>query len=428
MSSVSLRLTSFRAILVVLMVLSALLASGRATAATPVTLTYWDFTASTMPIEKTLIQNFQRQNPDIRINLVNMPLSNYENKLILDARTHSLPDVFQAIPEWLFDLVQASAARDVSPYISAQGPRYRSTFTRSGWSEVTHNGKVYGLPFRWGNSAVFINPALFRKYHVAIPKHWTMAQFERDAKQLTHPANGDYGFANGVSSAQSDLASSWDWLGFYFAFGGKYIANNRVNFASAQGVRALTWYVNLFNKDKVGPPGMTSWITSNVLTSFGTGHLAMWINGPWYIASIKTSYAKLKFTTVPLPTAFRYGSAAGGTIISASSQTHHPAQAFKFIKYLTSPAVLRKWAKAGDFIPPSAPVLRSGIYKQPPLKAYTQYANKPGTIVIGLTPKNTTLMLSLQNGIESALLGHTTPRQALQQVTKRWNQVLNAKS
>jgi len=394
----------------------------------PVTLTYWNFTASAMPIEGTLISNFEKANPGIKIKLVNQPIANYENKVILSARTHSLPDVFQAIPEWLYDLVAAKAAGNITPEVNSAGPALHNAFTVSGWKLVTKGSAIYGLPFRWGNSAVFINPAIFRRYHVAIPQHWTMQRFLQDAVKLTHPKDGVYGFANAVSSAQSDLASSWDWLGFFFASGGRYVQNKTVKFDGPAGVKTMTWYADLFNKYHVGPPGMNSWITSDLIAAFGTGKIAMWLNGPWWISNIRTSFPRLKFTTVPLPTGVRYGSAAGGTIICVSSQTTQSAAAFKFIKYLTTPPAIAAWARAGAFIPPSSSVLNSGIYRQPPLAAYTEYANKPGVTVTGLTPKNTELLLDLQNGIQSVLLKQKSPAAAMREVTSEWNQVLRQSS
>ena len=381
-----------------------------------VTLTYANFTAATIPGEKALVLGFEKTHPGIHINLEELPLSNYETNLELETRVHKAPDIMQAIPEWLFDLNHAHVLLD----LSSQSPGLTQKFLPSGRAMVTQNGHMYGAPFRIGESAVFVNPALFKAAHVPIPTNWTWAQFLQDAKKLTNAAKGIYGFAAPVSSASSDLGSSWTWLTMLFSYGGLMVNGNKAAFDNAVGVRALTDYVNMY-KAGVEPPSELTWITNDVVQAFCHGKVAMWLNGPWYITTIQSSCPKLAFDTAPVPKGTMFGSDAGGTFIGVSSETPHPKQAMEFVNYMTSTPVLTKWAKAGQFLAPVQSVLSAPYFaKQNLLAPYIANLAKPGVHFDSLTPDNTALLGILQTAIQKALSG-TSPATALHSAAAQWD-------
>jgi multiple sugar transport system substrate-binding protein len=383
-----------------------------------ITLNYWNFTAATIPGETALIQGFETLHPNIHINVMQKPLANYETNLELGARTGQNPDIFQSIPEWLTDLQHYGVVEDLT---SSLGSYVNSTFIPAGKKMVTLKGHVYGVPFRIGQSAVFVNPALFKQAGVAIPKHWTWSQFYAIAAQITKNSKG-YGFAVPVSSAQSDLGSSWDWLTPFFAEGGTMVKNNKAGFNGSIGVKTLTQYIQPY-KNGTSPKQELGWVTNDVVQAFGQGKVAMWFNGPWYITTIQTSFPKLKFDVLPLPTAENgtYGADAGGTEISVSAGTKYPTEAAEFLQYMTSKSVLTKWAQKGQFLPPVQSILSTKPFQTAKLKPYTNYLNKPRVLISGLTPENTALMASLQSAIESAMSGQSSPKAALNKAASFWN-------
>lgn len=399
-------------------------ASSSSSQQASITLHYWNFTAATIPGETTLIQGFEKLHPNIHIDVLQKSLANYETNLELGARTGQNPDIFQSIPEWLTDLHHYGVVEDLT---SSLGSYVNGTFIPAGKKMVTLGGHVYGVPFRIGQSAVFVNPALFKQAGVTIPKHWTWSQFYSIAAKITKQSKtGAYGFAVPVSSAQSDLGSSWDWLTPFFAEGGTMLKGNKAGFNSQIGVKTLTQYVQPY-KNGTSPKQELGWVTNDVVQAFGQGKVAMWFNGPWYITTIQTSFPKLKFDVLPLPTAENgnYGADAGGTEISVSAGTKYPTEAAEFLKYMTSKSVLTQWAKKGQFLPPVKSILSTKPFQTAKLKPYANYLNKPGVFISGLTPENTALMNSLQSAIESAMSGQSSPKAALDKAASFWNTKLS---
>ncbi len=395
--------------------------SGGASAARKdpvITLNYANFTAATIPGEKALVEGFQKSYPNIHINLEELPLANYETNLELQTKVHKAPDLFQAIPEWLYDLKHYNVPLD----LSKQSPGFTQTFMPTGDAVVSIGGQIYGAPFRIGGSAVFINPALFKAAGIAVPKAWTWQTFANDAKKLTDAAKGVYGFDVPVASAESDLGSSWDWLTMLFANGGHMEqANGKAAFDNSVGVKTLEQYVDLY-KQGVEPKAELSWITSDVVQQFCQGKDAMWINGPWYITTVETSCPKLKFLTAPAPTGITSGTDVGGTFIGISSETAHPKQAMEFLNYMMSTSVLTKWAADGEFLAPVRSVLDSSVVKSQSLLApWVQGLSDPGNQSDALTPDNTTLLDLLQTAIASTMDGSSSASTALKQAASAWN-------
>lgn len=382
-----------------------------------VTLTYGNFTAATIPGEAKLITQFEATHPNIKIKLLELPLDNYQNNLQLGVRTKKNPDVFEAIPEWLNDFHKYNVLTDLTPTDKVE---YEKRFLPIGLQSVSLEGHLYGAPFRVGESAVFVNPALFKAAGIPIPRSWTWDGFWATAKKLTDPSKQQYGFAVPVSSAQSDLGSSWTWLTYLFSNGGQMVGGGKASINNAAGVAALNNYIKPY-KAGIEPRQQLSWGTNDVVQAFGQGKVAMWLNGPWYISTIETSFPKFDFKVVPLPTGTTYGSAAGGTFIGISSQTSHPAEAREFVNYMTSEAVLSKWAQEGQFLPPVKSILSTPPFQTDKLKPFSDHLEEPGMVVTGLTPSNTALMSSLQAAIESAMSGATSPKAALDQAAQTWN-------
>lgn len=384
-----------------------------------VTLDYWNFTASTMPMEEKLIAEFEKQNPDIKINLQELALDNYQNNLQVGARAGTNPDVFQAIPEWLYDFRSFDVIKELSKETAAA---FEEHFAPAGMQLVTIDGAVYGAPFRFGQSAVFVNNAMFEAAGVEIPAEWTWEEFKAAAAAVTDSGAGA-GFAVPVSSAQADLGSSWDWLTHFFSYGGSLFDGDAPAINSTAAVDSLTNYISFYT-DGISPDAQLNWVTNDVVQAFGNGEVASFINGPWYISTIESSFPNLDFSVVPAPTGTEYGSAAGGTFIGISAQTEHQEQAERFITFMTSTDVLSRWALDGQFIPPVPAIVEAPEFQTPELAPFTRYISEPGVQIPGLTPSNTALMTSLQTAIEEAMAGRLSPKEALDRAASEWTKIL----
>lgn len=386
-----------------------------------VTLTYWNLTATDMPFEADLIAEFESQNPGIKIQLEQVPVENFHDKLIMAAETNTLPDVTQCIPEWSSDMVQAGAIQDISADIDD----VKDTYIEDGLALAIWDGKNYGLPFRFGTSCTFINTAIFEAANVEIPEEWTWDEFYEVAKSVTNADDGVYGF--GIPGAKNDLGFSWNYLSFAFQNGGTYMEDGKATFNSAESAEALDFLKGMMD-DGIMPESTASFTAKDVVDAFGSGKLAMFHNGPWYVATVKASYPDMDFVTVPLPTKkpaaeISAASVAGGTYVSVCEGTENYEAALTFIKHLTSADNMREWAGQGEFLPPVKELLNDDSFIQGPMVAFAAQAQQP-SIVIGATPENTTLLEIMQDEMGQALTGAKTSQEALDAAAAEWDAIL----
>lgn len=385
-----------------------------------VTIQYLNWTANEIPAEKGLIAEFERTHPDIQVELVTAPVEEMHDKLLMLSRVKKLPDVFESIPEWSVEFAEAKIAAPIESLTSDKSLVGR--FLPSAWGMAQWKKKTYGVPWRYGASATFINTRLREATGLPVPQKWTWTEFIEYAKKLTNTEKGVYGFA--VPGASVDLGSSWCFSAFLFQHGGRLVdQNGKPAINSREAVEALTFYRDLLKKHRVMPPNTASLGAKDVTDLFANDRVAMWQNGPWYIDTMLKAYPSLKFDVAPLPTDKQDGSPAGGSLISISTQTKHAKEALEFVSYMTSDEVLSKWAQSGHFLPTTTAVLTKPFFQEPPISVFVTQAQQPHTTVIGNLPEFTTLAEALQVATEKVFSGVLEPKAALGQAQKQWEQV-----
>ena len=385
-----------------------------------VTLTYWNLTAADMPFETELIEAFESEHPDIRIKMEQVPVENFHDKVVLAAQTGTLPDVIQNIPEWTSDFYEAGAILDITADIQD----VLDTYIEGGMELTKWNDSYYGLPFRFGTSGIFVNQQMLEEKNITIPEDWTWDQFYEIAGELTDSEQGVYGFGL-PGAASGDLGFSWNYLTFAFENGGKFIEDNRAAFASEESAGALDFLIKM-KEDGIISQATTSFTAKDIVDAFGSGKIAMFGNGPWYIATVKSSYPDMEFTTVPLPTQNLDGaveSVSGGTYVSICEGTENYEQALTFIKWLTGEENMRQWAGQGEFLPPVKALLEEEAFSTGLIGAWAKQAQKP-SISTGSTPENTTLMEILQTECGYALNGTKSSLDALRDAAAQWDEIL----
>ena len=395
----------------------------------PITLTYWNWTANEteMPWERELIKKFEEEYPNIKIDLVVNPYREHHDKILMATKVGKAPDVFQYIPEYLVVLWSADALLSIDNYISSS--EYNE-FTKSALELASWQKQLYGLPWRYGCSAMFVNIDMFEKAGIELPQDpmseeikWDWEELYKISKKFKEVLpEGEWGF--GYTGDATNLGTSWEWLGFFFQAGGTLLdENGRAAINSSAGVEAVNFYKKLYD-EKLIPEGTLALKDSDLVDLLGRGKVAMWQNGPWNINRFQSTYSNTKFTVIMLPKRLHDGSSAGGTVLGISKQTKYPEEAITFIKYLTSNKILGEWSERGNFMPTLKSLLELKRFQNPPMRAFVEQALKPYTINQAAIPETEHLYEILQRGIQAALLGKQSAQEALDNVAKEWNIVL----
>ncbi len=304
---------------------------------------------------------FEQANPGIRVQFIK---TNEGHKLETMIAGGDAPDVLSFGLEDVYFYLRAGALRDLRPLMSQEDRQDLSSFFPITLKPYTRGDAVYALPWAYVPFIVFYNKALFDRARLPYPSDdWTWDEYRTTAMRLTRDLDSD-GFTDefGASFAQ--------WQdGFYcwFAQNGASVLSEdgrAATFSNPKVVEAVRFLAGLSRTDRVLPteankPKQTG------MGLFESGRLAM--NGPtgsFFIPSYR-DYPKLDWDIAPVPR----GPAGRGTIVApigfgVSSQSAHPAEAYKLVRFLCSEAGQRILANSGLFVPCRKTVAYSSEYLQ----------------------------------------------------------------
>lgn len=278
------------------------------------------------------------------------PNANVAFEAIPDARVKSVTQIAAGTAADVFNLGDGdvgwyedkNALKDLTPYANA------AHFSFSQYIPSTlilgHVGShQYSLPKDYSSLAVYYNKDMFKAAGLPFPSaNWTWDEFRRDAIKLTK--NGVMGFTGGGDWSRLVDAVARSLGGRLISADGRKVVGYM---NSAASVKAIQFWVDLFNKDKVAlTPTAAKAVNGD---QFASQKAAMSINGVWPSVG-DTAYRKtLKFNWAVAP--FPRGTSPANTICYAgfvmSRTTKHPKEAWGLIQYMSGPVGDRFWATNG---------------------------------------------------------------------------------
>jgi multiple sugar transport system substrate-binding protein len=281
-----------------------------------------------------------QENPKIKVTLETSPFDDYFTKLGTRLAGGSAPCIVSM--QSLRTPGYTSGMLPLNDLITKNSLDV-GAFDKSIMAGLASGGKQYALPYDFGSLVVTYNKDMFKAAKVPYPKPgWTMAQFESAAKALTR--GGKYGFV----AYPSDL---YMFPMLLSRTGAKPVdASGKLTLTSGPMVSGFQWYTGLSAKADVAPkvPGVDGAFPD---TEFMSGNVAMSVNGPWSVLSLKEQ-AKFNvgLATIPAgPDGTRTYSAGSGFGISKSCP--YPDQAFRAITTMTSAKVLGQLGALGRAFP-----------------------------------------------------------------------------
>ena len=309
-----------------------------------------------------LIPEFERENPDIRIDLQQIPWTSAHEKLLTSFAGETLPDVCSLGNTWIPEFAAIGALTPLNTLIGSTPSVAPDDFYAGAWDSGVIDGKVYAVPWYTEVRAVYYNNALMRKAGVnSQPSTWSELQKSlvalKDAGVPTPillPLNEFEPLLNFSVQANNDLLRDSGQYG---------------NFRGAGFRKSLAFYRSMFTQGFA--PVLTNNQIANVWDEFGKGRINYYISGPWNIAEFRKRLTAEQFAqlrTMPLPGPDGKGqSIAGGTSFVIFRNARHPDAAWKWIEFLSRPSTQARFhALTGD-LPPRRSAWNDPAFKADPL-------------------------------------------------------------
>lgn len=319
----------FRVLVVTL--LFSLMVSPFAGAQTTITYSAWG-NEQELAIEWALIEAFEKENPDINVELIT-PAGNYEESLMVWAIGGEMPDVVslnrERYPQFQSFLAPVDAERarvDMSVYISPVIP-----------DALVFNGVRLGLPKRMNTKVMLYSKDAFDEAGIGYPEpNWTPDDYANAARVLTR-VEGER-----VVRWGSGPLVIWNW---FHAFGGSLYNEDRTQaMLTSREIQDATMFMVGLHKQYAG------WFDdfANFNEALATGQIAMFTDvGPWYVPDL-LAHADYDWRLAPLP-GKPLDPEVTGLSISASTQNYDAA--LRFVQWVSTSDEAQRIIATGTNLP-----------------------------------------------------------------------------
>lgn len=231
-------------------------------AAAPVTVTVWmgSWWEKQAPV---IAAEYAKVNPNVKLVIETFPINGYYDKAVTSILGGTPPDVLDMDA---FMIASAAGIGLLQPWDAYIKNLDSKDFAQAIWNAGVLDSKVYAIPNRGSSIVIYYNKTLFDKAGLPYPtENWTYDEMLAMAKKMTIPGQ-QYGL--GIAASLSDPANVMTgFASMLWAFGGDFLDPSRKTCIINQpaGVKAITFWSELYTKNKVVPEGTPNYSTTKDL-------------------------------------------------------------------------------------------------------------------------------------------------------------------
>lgn len=285
-------------------------------------------------IIQPLIDEYQQQNPKVKIKYILNSPQDYRERLTNAMAKGTGPDLFSFHNTWI-----PMFTKDLDPMpATVMGvTEFAQTYYPVVSSDLSVGSNIYGIPLGYDALTLYINDDLFNQAGLSAPKTWV--DLRDAAKKLTKIENGAV-VRSGVALGRTENVDHWqDILGLM-------LFQNGVDPSKPEGKKAedALKYFCVFS----AVDGVWNETLPSSTTAFANGQVAMYFGPSWRALNLKEINPNLHFTVVALPQLPKEdGSEADMAYASywvqgVWNKSKNKTAAWNFLKYVSSKESLTK--------------------------------------------------------------------------------------
>ena len=313
-----------------------------------VTLTFWGTygnggnSAQTDELQNELIPAFEKDNPGIKVEYVDMPYDGLKQKLTTSAAGGELPDLIRSDIGWVAQFAKLGVFKQLDGtmpgFEDLASAVYPGTLETTSW-----NGHYYGIPLNTNTRVLVTNSDTLKKAGMTAPP----ATFD-DLKKLATGLAGTGTFAFADSGLNAWNVMPWIWsAGGDITDADLTVSTGYLN--SPESVAGVQLLVELYKEGQI--PNLITGNSGATGTSDGLpgGQYASILDGPWMQDIWAGQYPGFTPVYSPVP-AGKGGSISvvGGESLVVTEATAHADAAYKFVEFSQSETYQLGMAKAGQ--------------------------------------------------------------------------------
>jgi multiple sugar transport system substrate-binding protein len=325
---------------------------------------YWETEKHQVALNK-LIDEFNSSQDTIEVEAEYIPFADFKKRLSIGV-----------------------TAQDVADIVIIDGPDHASYASMGIFADLTEkladwedlkqyyegplnscklNDKLYGIPFGSNCLALYYNEDMLKAAGCEVPTTWDEL---KDVAAKTTQGNVK-GF--GVSAPQNE-EGTFQFMPWLWSTGASSYEIN-----SPGGIKALTLI-----QDLVKPGSMSkeiiNWTQGDVMNQFISGNLAMMLNGPWQVPTMRQEVPDLKWNVAAIPKDAEPISVLGGENFGIVDGDRVD-ESLEFIKFAASPEKIKTYIDEFGYIAARKDVAETQFTDDKIMKTFAetmQYAKPRG--------------------------------------------------
>ena len=299
-----------------------------------VTLTYWGLWDDPA-VYRPLIEAYQKENPNIKINYERMDPDQYRERLIAHSQAGNGPDMFRYHNTWLPEIQEV-----ISPLSEdiMSNQEFEQTFYPIHQKDLKIADKYYGIPLMVDGAVLIYNETLLKQAGISTPPPvWVGGDNDvlNTVNKLTVKEPSGQIVTSGIAiGTANNIPHYGEIFGILLLLNGGDLKDLTTNEAS----EALLLY------RKFAEDGYWNASMPNAVSAFTQGKVAMIIAPSWHVINIKAQNPDLQVKVAPIPKGLDESavSVASYWVEGVNRLSQNQTEAWKFLKFLAEREQLTK--------------------------------------------------------------------------------------
>lgn len=371
---------------------------------------------------QNLISTFEKENPEIKVNWVDIPWSAMESKILTAVSAKTAPDVVNLNPDFASQLATRNAWLDLDTKVPAD---VRSTYLPNIWKASTLNGKSFGIPWYLTTRLTIYNTDLLKQAGISKPPA-TYAELAQVARQLKDKTGKYAFFTTFVPEDSAEVLESFVQMGVTLVD-----AQGKAGFNTPQGKAAFQYWVDLYKNGLLPKEALTQG-HRHAIELYQAGETAMLASGPEFLKTIATNAPAIAKASATAPQITGETSKKNVAVMNliVPRDTDQPDAALKFALFVTNDENQLSFAKAANVLPSTVKALSDSYFKTVPADAdsvaqarvVSASQLQQAEVLIPAMQNLNVLQKTIYENLQAAMLDEKTVDQALADAASEWNQ------
>jgi multiple sugar transport system substrate-binding protein len=314
-----------------------------------ITIKFWAMGVEGEAVSK-LIPEFEKQNPGIKIKVLQIAWVAAHEKLITAYASETLPDVFQLGNTWIPEFESLKAIEPLNNYIAQSKIISKNKYFKGIWDTNVMDSVAYGIPWYVDTRVLFYRKDILENVGYKSPPH-TWEELYDVSKKIKKKLNDKNKYAFFIPT------NEWfPFIVFGMQNGSELLKNNdRYGDFSGEKFKEAMNYLAKFYYEELSPVDMQQLM--NIYQGFEEGFYSLYITGPWNVAEFQKrlpANMQNEWMTAPLPSPtsnYPGYSLPGGSSLVINSLSENKKAAWKWIEFLSKKETQLEFHKMVSSLP-----------------------------------------------------------------------------